>query len=163
MIRLIIDTYGGSHNNIFVIIDSNPWQIKIVDSFFLFDFLEISDTELKDLNLSEEQSFKFGVTAFLNFWANRIKSIETGQSKFIPFDLSDQYVEGFWLEKVKNNFKLKLVWTKEIQGNSIGKSNLDERINDGKVTFSESESEEWLISEEGIFNGLDWSLKEISK
>jgi len=163
MIRLIIDTYGGSHNDIFVIIDSSPWQIKIVDSFFLFNFLEISDTELSDLNLSGEQSLKYGVTALLNYWVNRIKSIETGQVKFIPFDLSDQYVGGFWLKKVKNNFKLQLVWTKDIEGHSIGKSTLDKRISDDKLIFSESESGEWLISEEGLYNGLDWSIKEISK
>ena len=163
MIRIIVDTYGGSHNDIFIIIDSSPWQVKIVDSFFLFDFLGISDNELRGLNLSEEQSLKYGVTVLLNYWIDRIKSIETGQAKFIPYDLSDQYVGGFWLGKFKNNFKLKLVWTKEIQGHSIGKSTLDNKISDDKITLLESASEEWLITEEGLLNGLDWSIKEISK
>lgn len=162
MIRLIVDTYGGSHHNIFIIIDSNPRQVKIVDSYFLFDFFEISDIEFKKLALKEDEALKYIAIMLLNYWKDRIKSIENGRKRFVPFDLSDEYIGGFLLERVKNNFQVKLVWTDKILGQSIDKSRLDNRLKEEMIELSASVEGQWLISEEGLYNGIDWSIKELS-
>jgi len=99
----------------------------------------------------------------LNYWTDRIKTIEQGQNKFIPFDFSDQYVGGLMLERAKKGFKVKLVLTLKIEGHDVSKSNLDKQITDQKIEFEDSNPTEWLISEEGIYNGLDWSKKELTR
>lgn len=45
--RLIIDPLGDGHHDLFLKIDVMPSQIKIANSYYLFDFLEISQEEIK--------------------------------------------------------------------------------------------------------------------
>ncbi len=59
MIRLIIDKYGDAHHNLFLKIDGVPSTVKIADSYFLCDFLEISDEEIEKLNLQEGEIVKY--------------------------------------------------------------------------------------------------------
>ena len=161
MIRLI-DNFGSSHKDLFLIIDSTPWHLKIADSYFLYDFLEISDEALKQLKLADNEVVKYAAIELLNYWIDRIKTIEKNQRKFVPFDLSDQYVGGMMLERIKRDFKLKLVWTDKIVGHNVSKSSLDHQIADEKIIFQDSEPNEWLISEEGIYNGFTWSKKQLA-
>jgi hypothetical protein len=154
MIRLIVDNYEGRHNDLFLIIDSTPWYLKTADSYYLSDFLEINNDSSSKKDLSTE---------LINFWADRIRAIEKGQRKFLPFDLSDQYIGGLLLEKSKQGYKVKHVWTNQIVGHNVGKSNLDRQIIDNNVEFEDSEPTVWIISEEGIFNGLEWSKRELTK
>ena len=116
MLRLIIDTGAGRHKDLFLIIDSKPWHLTIADSYFLFDFLEINMEKQPYLNCHEEDVLKLAAVELLDYWLERIKAIQKGQTKFIPFDFSDQYLGGLLFEKVKNNFKIKLVCTNRISG-----------------------------------------------
>ena len=162
MIRLIIDKYGDAHNNLFLKIDGMPSVVKIADSYFLYDFLEISDKEIEKLNLKEGEIIKYAALELIKYWKEKIKSIQRGDKKFIPFDLSDEYIGGLLLEKIKLGFKIKTVFTDEIQGYSISKSYLDNLLDEHNVKLIE-DSNEWLIGEDTLYKGLEWSEQEIIK
>ena len=104
-----------------------------------------------------------GTIKLIDYWTDRIKSIEKGQAKFIPFDLWDEYIGGLRIEKTKLGYKIKLTSTDKIQGYGVGKSNLDKQIEESKLTFIEDEKAEWLISEQALFDGLEWSKNELKK
>lgn len=163
MIRLIIDKLGSGHSDLFLKIDATPEHVEIADSYFLFDFLEISDEDFKKLDFQNNQALKYGVIELLNYWKARIKGIDKGQKKFIPFDLSDKYIGGLMIEKTKLGFKTKVVCTDKIQGFSIAKSSLDEQIVSNKIEFEDSIDKNWLINEESFYNGIDWSINELTK
>jgi hypothetical protein len=162
MIRVIIDKLGSGHHDLFLKIDATPDYSVTADSYYLFDFLEISDSEFEKLNLKEGEMLKYGTVELLKYWIDRIKHIEKGQQTFIPFDLSDEYIGGLLLEKTKLGFKTKRVTSDKIHGYGVGKSNLDKQIADNNVNFIGEGQAEWLIGEEALFNGLDWSIKELT-
>lgn len=162
MIRVIIDKLGSGHDDLFLKIDTLPSYSKTADSYYVFDFLEISDTEFEKLNLKEGEILKYGIIELLRYWTDRIKQIEKGQKKFVPFDLWDEYIGGLMFEKTKLGFKVKIVYTDKIHGYGVGKSNLDKQIDDNKVNFTDEEQAEWLIGEEALFTGLDWSINELA-
>lgn len=162
MIRVIIDKLGSGHSDLFLKIDVMPYYSATADSYYLFDFLEISDSDIEKLNLKEGEALKYGTIELLQYWVERIRKIAKGQQTFIPFDLWDEYVGGVLLKRTKLGFRTKRVYTDKIQGYSIGKSNLDKQIADNSVHFIEEEQTEWLIDEDALFNGLDWSIKELT-
>ncbi|HXB39155.1 MAG TPA: hypothetical protein VNZ49_01355 [Bacteroidia bacterium] len=157
MIRLFIDNYNG---DMFLRIDTLPSQLKIADCYYLFDFLEISDSDIDKLNLKDRDITKYGVIELLKYWKARINSITQGQNIFLPFDISDQSVSGLLLEKIKKGFKTKLVYT-DMQGANICRSQFDKQLIEDKIEFHSNEQDEWLISEEGIYGGLEWSINEL--
>ena len=163
MIRLMIDSFGGGQMDLLLKIDTLPPHLVTADSYYLFDFLEIGTDDLKRINLQGSELLKYGAIELLKYWKERIKTIERGQKKFIPFDLSDQYIRGLMLEKTKRGFKTRIVWTGKIQGMSVSKTSLDQEISDSNVEFNDDEKAEWEISDEGIWNGLDWSISELKK
>ena len=162
MIRIIIDKLGRGHNDLILKIDAIPSYSVIADSYYLFDFLEISDFDLKKLNLKEDETLKFGIVELLNYWTERIRQIEKGQMIFIPFDLCDEYIGGLMLKKNKLGFKIQRVYTEKINGYGVRKSNLDKQINDNEVHFIKEVQTEWIMAEEALFNGFDWSIKELT-
>jgi hypothetical protein len=162
MIRIIVDKLGSGHHDLFLKIDTIPDYSKTADSYYLFDFLEISDSEFEKLNLKEDEILKYGTVELLKYWIDRIKHIEKGQRTFIPFDLWDEYIGGLLLEKTKLGFKTKIVYSDKIHGYGVSKSNLDNQIADNNVNFIEEGQAEWLIGEEALFNGLYWSIKELT-
>lgn len=161
MIRLFIDKLGTGHSDLFLKIAALPEHVVIADRYFLFDFLEISDEKLKLLNVEDNHALKYGVIELLNYWKVRITGIKKGVKKFIPFDLSDQYIGGLMIEKTKLGIKTKYVYTDKIQGFTITKSNLDKEILSNNIQFEDCADKEWLINEESLLNGLDWSINEL--
>jgi len=151
--RLIIDKLGNGHHDLFLKIDILPAYSQSADSYYLSDFLEITGSE---------DNLKYIATEFLKYWKARIESIRIGESKFIPFDLSDEYLGGLMIKKTKIGYKITIVHTRNIHGYGVTVSNIDEQIKDKNIQFEASENQEWVISEEVIFQGLDWSLSEIS-
>ena len=99
MVRLIIDKCGNGHNDIFLKIGSIPSFEKVFDSYYLFDFLEFNQSRINKQNTKNSSILTFSVLKLLNYWIERIKSIENGQVKFIPFDLQDEYIGGLEVEK----------------------------------------------------------------
>ena len=161
MIRLIVDKLGSGKNDLFLKIDLMPSFLKTADSYYLFDFLEIAKTDIETLKISDEKILSYCAIQLIDYWEERIKSIEKGQIKFIPFDFSDEYISGFTLEKSKIGYKIKLVWTDKIQGYAVNKSSLDKQIKENKLIFTQDEKIEWLISEKALFDGLEWSKNEL--
>jgi hypothetical protein len=161
MIRLLIDKLGDGHKDLFLKIDIMNNDVQIADSYFLFDFLEISDRDFNKIPDREGERLKYGASRLLEFWKTRIKKMQKGDMSFIPFDLSDQYVGGLQLEKTRMGFKTRFVSTDKIVGSEIGISNLDSLINERVIEFKKSNSDEWLIGEDAIYTGLDWSVKEL--
>ena len=161
MIRIVIDKFGKGHNDMFLKIDAIPSYSVAADSYYLFDFLEISNFDLEKLNLKEGEILKFGIVELLGYWTKRIKQIEKGQSVFIPFDLWDEYIGGLMLEKNETGFKIQRVYTDKINGYGVEKSNIDKQINDNEVHFIK-EVQEWIIEEKALFNELDLNIKELT-
>ena len=176
MIRLIVDKLSDGHKDIFLKFDSAPTEVKIVDSYYLFDFLEISDTELESVDLKRMKEFEFReiiieensilisvAKKLIDFWIERIKEIKKGETRFIPFDLSDEYIGGLLLEKNKMGFIIKQVYTTKIQGcEGLRKSNLDDLILERSVSFDIIEEEIVFIGEDALFAGLEWSKNELT-
>jgi len=160
MIRLMIDKLGDGHKDLFLKVDTMVNSVKVADSYYLFGFLEFSDKDFKNISDQDGERLKYGASQLIEFWRARIQKLERGQKTFIPFDLSDQYIGGLQLEKTKLGFKTRLVFTDKIEGSEVGISNLDKLINDRNIEF-ESEDNEWLIGEDTIYKGLEWSLKEL--
>lgn len=161
MIRVIIDKLGDGHHDMFLKIDVMPAYSKTADSYYLVDFLEIPDSKVEEIRLADRGVLKHSIVELLKYWIDRIKSIERGFRKFIPFDLSDQYIGGLMLEKTKLGFKAKVVYTSSIHGYEVNKSNLDEVISSKKIEFLDEAQVEWLIGEDALLNGLNWSINEL--
>lgn len=160
MIRVIIDKLGSGHDDMFLKIDLMPTYSKTADSYYLFDFLGITDSEFEQIKSTDSEVLKYGIVELLKYWIKRIRSIERGQKKFIPFDLWDEYIGGLMLEKTKLGFKTKIVYTDNIHGYEVSKSNLDKLVEDKKIDFIEEEQAEWLIGDDALFKGLNWSINE---
>ena len=163
MIRLIIDKLGIGHDDLFLKIDLMPTFLRTADSCYFLDFLEIDDSEIEKYKINPDSILAFGAVKLIDYWTERIKSIEKGQVKFIPFDLWDEYIGGLRIEKTKLVYKVKLASTDKIHGYGVGKSNLDSQIEESKLAFTEDEKVEWLISEQALFDGLEWSKNELKK
>jgi hypothetical protein len=161
MIRLIIDKLGDGNNDLFLKVDSMPSYLKTADSYYLKDFLEIEDTVFE--NLKSEDVIRYDANLLVDYWHDRIKTIEKKQPTFIPFDLWDEYIGGLLFEKIKLGIKVKMVSTDKIHGYEVTKSNLDRLIEERRIEFNEEEMSEWLMGIDVIFNGLKWSKDEILK
>jgi hypothetical protein len=171
MIRLIVDKLSDGHKDIFLKFDSAPTEVKIIDSYYLSDFLEITDTELESVDFKKMKEFEYREIIFeenpiliyvakklIDFWIERIKEIKKGETRFIPFDLSDEYIGGLLLEKNKLGFIIKQVYTTKIQGcEGLRKSNLDDLILERDINFDFEKAEDRFISEDALFAGLEWS------
>jgi hypothetical protein len=163
MIRLIIDKVGGGHDDLFLKIDLMPSFVRTADSYYLLDFLEINNEKIEKLKIGADSILSFGAIKLIDYWTDKIKKIEKRQAKFIPFDLWDEYIGGFEIERSELGFKVKLVSTDKIHGYGVSKSNLDAQIEINKLTFNQDEKAEWLISDQTLFDGLEWSKNELKK
>jgi len=158
MLRLFIDRGGDGHRDLFLKIDVMNSHLEVADSYFLYDFLELEETDLR--HIDEDYHLPYAVTLLINYWIGRIQALEKGQRTFLLFDMSDQYIGGLMLEKVKRGYFTKLVYCRELQGGMI-RSKLDAQILKSGAVFLSSEKREWLIGEEALSDGLNWSLNEL--
>lgn len=176
MIRLFVDKISDGHKDIFLKFDSAPTEIKIVDSYYLSDFLEITDTELESVDLKRIEEFQYReviidenpiliyvANKLIDFWIERIKETNKGVIRFIPYDLSDEYIGGFLLEKNKLGFRIKQVYTTEIKGcEGLRKSSLDDLILERNIDFDIEKAEDRFIGEDALFAGLEWSKNRLT-
>eukprot|EP01133_Synstelium_polycarpum_P016563 gene16563-19681_t len=162
MIRLTFDKTGTGHDDLFLRIGTEPAYLKTADSYYLFDFLEISDEEIKSKNLKGQQLLSFGLIRLLDYWTSRITSIEPGQCTFLPFDFSDEYIGGLLIEARATDFKLKPVWTDQIHGYAVGQSNLDAQIKNKDLLFKHEVEAEWMIDQQTLLGDLELSKKDFA-
>ncbi|MEZ0539584.1 hypothetical protein [Fibrella arboris] len=160
MLRLLIDKASDGHSDLFLKIDVTPSYLKVADSYYLAEFLELTDEEIGAIKEEEWQAYK--ATKLINHWIERIKSLEKGQKTFLLYDFSDQYVGGMQIEKNKRGFLISFVYTTDLQGYGVGVSGLDKRLGMNDVVMKPSTKLTWLISEAALFNGLTWSLEQLS-
>lgn len=147
MIRMIVDKNGDGHKDIIVKFDAVPCHIEIADSYYLGEFFNIPNASIQEK-----------VRSLLRFWSEETHNIK--QKKFIPFDLSDQYVKGFCVEPIKNLLKVYLAYTDELSGYAINCHDINEKIEG--IELKRDSNNEWVFSIDLLIEGIKWSIKEIS-
>lgn len=163
MIRIIVDKLGSGHDDIFLKIDNLPTYTKTGDSYYLLDFLEISDEELKNNNVEDGQFLNYVTTKLIDYWNSIIGKTEKGTEIFLPFDFQDEYIGGLLLIETSLGFKTKVVYSDKVHSYKINKSVFDKVVSERKIVFLDEEKAEWLISHDQIFKGLEWSKEELKK
>ena len=163
MIRIIVDKLGSGHDDIFLKIDNHPTYTKTGDSYYLLDFLEISDEELKDNHVKDGQVLNYATTKLIDYWNSRISKEEKGTMIFLPFDFQDEYVGGLLLIETSQGFKTKVVYSDKVHSYEVNKSVFDKVVNDRKIEFIDEEKVEWILSHDQIYKGLEWSKNELKK
>ncbi len=122
MLRLIVDKLGSGHADLFLKIDSFPTYSKTGDSYYLLDFLEITDDNLKENKIQDGQVLNFATTELINYWNTRIGKTEKGKTTFLPFDFQDEYIGGLMLTPTSQGFKIKLVYSDKVAAYQVNKS-----------------------------------------
>jgi hypothetical protein len=163
MIRIIVDKLGSGHDDIFLKIDNLPTYTKIGDSYYLLDFLEISDEELKDNHIEDGHALNYATTKLIDYWNYRIGKAKKGTEIFLPFDFQDEYVGGLLLMETSFGFKTKIVYSDKVHSYEVNKSVFDKVVDDRQIEFIDEEKAEWLISHDQIYKGLEWSKTELKK
>lgn len=151
MIRFLLDI---SASDIIIITDNS---IQKVDFYYVADFLEIEKNEKAEYELSTKDIFR----DLLYYWKSLLSVHST--ELFLIYDLSDQYIEAFHLEKFDFKGRLYLKVTKEctqdLSGWAVTKN----------TSLSELKSKKWevdkdfsiQINRETILRGIDWSLENL--
>jgi hypothetical protein len=151
MIRFLFDFQT---TDIIVLTDSS---IQKVDFCCVADFLEIEKSEHGDYKLSIRDIFN----DLLNYW--KLLLSEDSNEVFLIYDLSDQYISAFHIEKFdfKGRAYLKITkeYTQELSGWSVTKS----------TSLAELKSKKWEIDgsfsmhddRNRILRGIDWSLENL--
>ncbi len=163
MIRIIVDKLGSGHDDIFLKIDNLPTYTKTGDSYYLLDFLEISDEELKNNNVTDGQVLSYSTTKLIDYWNSKIGKAEKGTEIFLPFDFQDEYIGGLLLIETSQGFKTKVVYSDKVHSYEVNKSVFDKVVSDRQIEFIDEEKAEWLINHDQLFKGLEWSKDELKK
>lgn len=141
MIRLLVDDKGTGHKDIYLKIDVLPEFLQVADSYYLYEFLGVrgEDSSNTIIELAIE---------YLNYFLKELDGLGSG-NKFIPFDLSDQYIGGLMLSPIaKGLLPVSYVFTTEIQGHSITRTSLKETLTQKTPGFQLLQK--WMISEKAI-------------
>jgi len=151
MIRFLLDI---STSDIIIITDNS---IQKVDFYYVADFLEIEKNENAEYELSTKDIFR----DLLYYWKSLLSVDST--ELFLIYDLSDQYIEAFHLEKF--DFKGRLYskitkeYTQDLSGWAVTKN----------TSLAELKSKKWEVDKgfstqvyrETIVRGIDWSLENL--
>lgn len=160
--RIIFDKMGASCKDLIFKLDVLPPYIKIFDSCYLSDFLELHFEEIPESEFDWPKYNVYSVKELIKYLIDRIDKIKLNEKVFIPFDFSDQYIAGVMMHKLKKGFKCKYAFTIQLQGHSTSKSLLDKQLQSEDITFQFEDKQEWLLSEQYIQQGLRWSLDELN-
>jgi len=159
VIRVIIDKLGDGHNDLFLKIDNFPTFSKTGDSYYLLDFLELTEEHLEEQNINKRDVLKYATSTLISYWNSRLGT--ESKEIFLPFDFQDEYVGGLLLKAKAEGFITKYVYSDRIHGYEINQSVLNKLIEERKIVFMDDEPVEWLISFEQLQEGLSWSLEEL--
>lgn len=148
MIRILFDDQGNGHKDLFLKIDASPSHLEVVDTYYLGDFFNFK-------TLDKPQT----VIEFIHYILKEIDSLSSSW-KFIPIDISDQYVGGLNMRiGIKSLVEIQWIYTDEILGFNSNVDSINEQIADSKLI--KEKTEKWLINKESIFDGLLWSIERI--
>lgn len=161
MVRVLIDKLGDGHSDLFLKIDNFPVFSKTGDSYYLIDFLELTEELLKEQDTSEQNVLQHATSKLISFWISRIGT--ASKETFLPFDLQDEYVGGLMLKATAEGLKTRYVYSDRIHGYELNQSILNKLIEERKIVFMDEEPVEWLISYEQLHEGFNWSLDELKR
>lgn len=148
MMRILFDELGGSHNDIILKIDTSPNFMQVADTYYLYEFLDIKADEKIDV-----------IIGFINYFKNEILSLND-ETRFIAFDLSDQYVGGIFVSESKKGLvKVEYGFSKKIAGYGTNLNVIANQVDEHRESF-EIENQ-WEISINSIIEGLDWSKRRV--
>jgi glucose uptake protein GlcU len=150
MLRFLFDPLGDWHNDLVLIIDGLPGIARIVDSYYLSGLLDdFEEDEVGDVRREV-------VLRYVQFVLEQIMEVD-GQERFIPMDLSDQYVGGLLLNQARNGLlNVKYVWSNVLSGSSL-------QMDQDFSLIDWTEVGEWLLSRESVIEGLNWTLRNINR
>ncbi len=163
MVRIFIDKLGSGHEDLFIKIDNSPTYIKTVDSYYLLDFLEITDDYLQQNNIQNEEVLSYATKQLIHYWNSRIGMTDNIKTIFLPFDFQDESIGGLMVTLTSLGIRTKIVYSELIRGYEVNKTVFDQIISERKIEFKNLENVEWLISYQQFYDGLKWSLNELNK
>lgn len=120
------------------------------DLYYMADFLMLNQNKIEDVTCST------GVE-YISYVKNKFENLDNTE-QFIPFDISDQYIGGLRVLKWRKGLiKIAYVETTQIHGYEIDCLAIRDLIKERQPSFDISG--EWILSEESILEGLNWSLE----
>ncbi|MFT3796602.1 hypothetical protein [Flavobacterium sp.] len=84
------------------------------------------------------------------------------KKSFLAYDISDEYIGGLMLKKNKLGFETSFVFSRDVSGFEITKSNLDKLIEEGNINFTD-DTKGIILGKEAIVEGLNRSLKRLNQ
>lgn len=150
MLRFLFDPLGDSHDDLVLKVDGLPGMAKVVDSYYLSDFLG-------DKEADEADGVRRNVVLrYVEFVTQQIMTIN-GQPRFIPVDLSDQYVGGLLVNTARKGLlRVKYVWSDTLAGYAMD-------IKRDVADVDWKQEREWELSKEAVLEGLKWTKRAISE
>ncbi|MCX6216916.1 hypothetical protein [Spirosoma sp.] len=151
MIRFLLDFQT---TDIIIITDNS---IQKADFSYVANFLEIKKNENTGYELSVKAIFR----DLLNYWKALVE--EDSSELFLIYDLSDQYISAFHLEKFKfkgrQYLKITKEYTQDLSGWTVTKN----------TSLSDLKSKNWevdndfsmQVNREIILRGIRWSLENL--
>jgi hypothetical protein len=151
MIRFLLDFQT---TDIIIITDNS---IQKSDFYYVADFLEIKKNENAEYELSVKNVFR----DLLNYWKSLVE--EDSSELYLIYDLSDQYISAFHLEKFDfkglHYLEVTKEYTQDLSGWAVTKN----------TSISELKSKRWevdnnfsmQINREIILRGINWSLENL--
>ncbi|RYU97166.1 hypothetical protein [Emticicia agri] len=159
MIRFIFDSFGSSHQDIFVKIDAGiaTNEPYIADFYFVPDFLEFESA------IQDEIEWK--KACFRKFLEYLIDQISLNLDKtYLIFDLSDQYIGAIKIEKFTRNktvcYKTSAVYSDKYYG-----WNMNYKIQQSEFMDSDWRQNStiiWEITKDNLLKGIKWSIENLS-
>lgn len=163
MVRIIVNKSISGQNEFSLRIDSLPIFKKTADTYYLFDYLEISDQELKDNKIDDEEVLNYAIIKLIDDWNNRVNTSEKGDLIFLPFDFQDEYISGILLKEINGRYKVRIVYTSELHGHEVNKTILNNILSERTIQFLSEENQSWNITCQQFNEGLEWSKNELKK
>lgn len=149
MLRFLFDPLGDWHDDLVLKIDGLPGMTQVVDSHFLGGFLDYAEEGGAD-NVRRDI-----VLSYVDFVTEQITSIN-GKERFIPVDLSDQYVGGLLVRTSRKGLlNMKYVWTDSLAGYEVHRKR-------DFAGIAWKQEREFELSKEAVLDGLKWSKDTIS-
>ena len=155
IISIGLNDIDGLHQDLFLKISSINF-IVIADSYYY-----ILDNSLSD-NFNVEKNKNSIICNALKEWKNKIINFKKGNTYFLPFDFSDQYIGCLRLEAINDtDIQGSYGITQKILGMMINPSQL-EQFDIDDLDF-ENDSESFFINKDDLIFSVESSIESIGK
>lgn len=155
IISVLLKEIDGLHQDLHLNISTIDF-IVVADSYYYILDKSISD------NPHVEKNKNSIICNTLNEWRNKIINFKKGNTYFLPFDFSDQYIGCLRLEVI-NDMVIQTSYgiTQKILGMMINPSQLEQfDIDDSDF---EKDSESFIINKDDLIFSIEYSIESIRK